>query len=99
MSLKNKTITGLKWSFVDSFANQGVQLIIGIILARLLSPREFGLIGIITAFIALSQSFVDSGFSQTLIRKNNCTQADYCTVFYFNILIGLLFYAVLFFLV
>lgn len=96
MSLKDKTITGIKWSFVDSFANQGIQFIVGIVLARLLSPREFGLIGIITVLIALSQSFVDSGFSQALIRKNDCTQEDYCTVFYFNMLVGILFYIVLF---
>ena len=96
MSLKDKTIAGLKWSFIDSFANQGIQFIIGIVLARLLSPREFGLIGIITVFIALSQSFVNSGFSQALIRKNDCTQEDYCTVFYFNMMVGILFYNVLF---
>ena len=96
-SLKQKTISGLKWSFADSFVNQGIQFIVGIILARLLSPNEFGLIGMITIFIAISQSFIDSGFSQALIRKNNCTQRDYSTVFYFNLIIGFLFYFILFF--
>ncbi|SFF46380.1 MOP flippase family protein [Sunxiuqinia elliptica] len=96
MSLKQKTINGLFWSFIDSFANQGVQFIVGIILARILSPREFGLIGMLTIFIAISQSFVDSGFSNALIRKKNCTQEDYSTVFYFNLLVGLVFYLLLF---
>lgn len=96
MTLKQKTINGLFWSFIDSFANQGVQFVVGIILARLLSPREFGLIGMITIFIAISQSFIDSGFSSALIRKRNCTQTDYSTIFYFNLGIGVLFYGILF---
>ena len=97
MTLKQKTINGLKWSFIDNTARLGLSFIIGIILARLLSPREFGLIGMITIFIALAAPFVNSGFSQALIRKQNCTQADYSTIFYFNLLIGLLFYLLLFF--
>jgi teichuronic acid exporter len=97
MTLKEKTVNGLLWSFIDSFANQGVQFIIGIVLARLLSPREFGLIGMLTIFIAISQSFIDSGFANALIRKKDCTQADFSTVFFFNLLIGLFFYIVLFF--
>ena len=74
MTLREKTISGLIWNSVDSFANQGVQLIIGILLARILSPREFGLIGMLTIFIAVSQSFIESGFSSALIRKKNCSQ-------------------------
>jgi len=97
-SLKQKTISGLTWSFIDNFSNIGIQFIIGIILARILSPKEFGLIGMITVFISISQSFIDSGFSNSLIRKNNCTQKDYSTVFYFNLIIGVVFYTLLFFL-
>jgi teichuronic acid exporter len=97
MSLKKKTISGLTWSFIDSFANQGLTFVIGIILARLLSPEEFGLIGMLAIFIAISQSFIDSGFGQALIRKQHCTVQDYSTVFYYNLLIGLLFYFILFF--
>ncbi len=96
MSLKHKTIHGLFWSSIDIFATQGIQFIIGIILARILAPREFGLVGMITIFIAVSQSFIDSGFSQALIRKNNCTQSDYSTVFYFNLAAGVLSYLLLF---
>ncbi len=97
MTLKQKTITGTIWSFIDSFANQGIQFIAGIILARILSPREFGLIGMLTIFIALSQSFIDSGFTSALIRKQNCTQKDYSTVFYFNFVVSIIFYLILFF--
>jgi O-antigen/teichoic acid export membrane protein len=96
MTLKQKTISGLIWSFIDNLAGQGITFITGIILARLLSPKEFGLIGMLVIFIAISQSFIDSGFRQALIRKQNCTQADYSTVFYFNIIVGVLFYILLF---
>lgn len=97
MTLKQKTISGLIWSFIDSFANQGIQFIVGILLARILSPREFGLIGMLAIFIALSQSFVDSGFTHALIRKRDCTQTDYSTVFYYNLVVGILLYLILFF--
>ncbi len=97
MTLKQKTVSGTIWSFIDSFANQGIQFIAGIVLARILSPTEFGLIGMLTIFIALSQSFIDSGFTNALIRKQDCTQTDYSTVFYFNIVVGIIFYLILFF--
>lgn len=97
MSLKEKTISGLFWSFIDKAADYSIQFIIGITLARLLSPRDFGLIGMMMVFIAISQSLVDSGFSQALIRKKNCTQYDYSTVFYSNLIIGITIYLILFF--
>ncbi len=97
MSLKQKTVSGLLWSFIDNFARLGIQFIVGIILARLLSPKEFGLIGMLTIFIAISQSFIDSGFGQALIRKKDPSQADYSTVFYFNIIIGCICFSILFF--
>lgn len=96
MSLKEKTIRGLSWSFIDQFGNQGISFIVGIVLARLLSPREFGLIGMITVFIAISESFINSGFSSALIRKKNCTDTDYSTVFYFNFSVGLFFFSILY---
>lgn len=97
MNLKQKTVNGLIWSFVDNFATLGITFIIGIILARLLTPREFGLIGMITIFIAVSESFIDSGFSSALIRKKDCTQTDYSTVFFFNLITGIVFFIILFF--
>ena len=93
--LKQKTISGLTWSFIDSFLT-GITFLVGIILARLLTPAEFGLIGMITIFMAISQAFIDSGFSQALIRKNNTTQVDYSTVFYFNLIVAVIFYLILF---
>jgi teichuronic acid exporter len=94
--LKQKTITGLSWSFVDNFTNLGIQFVFGIILARLLMPKDYGLIGMVTIFIAVSQSFIDSGFSQALIRKKDCRDEDYSTVFFFNLGIGILCYLLLF---
>lgn len=96
MSLKQKTITGLVWSFIESFSKQIINFVIGLILARLLLPEEFGLIGMIGVFIAVSISFIDSGFSQALIRKQNCTDVDYSTVFFFNLLVGVFFTMILF---
>jgi len=95
--LKQKTVSGLLWSFIDQFANLGITFISGIFLARLLSPSEFGLIGMISVFIAISISFINSGFSNALIRKKDCTDTDYSTVFYFNILAGVSFFFILLF--
>ena len=96
-TLKQKTISGLTWSFIDSFAQKGITFVIGIILARLILPREFGLIGMISVFIAISTSFINSGFGAALIRKKDCTDIDYSTVFYFNLAVGVFFYWVMFF--
>ena len=96
-SLKERTVSGFIWSFTENFFNLGITFIVGIILARLLSPREFGLIGMLTIFIAISQSFINSGFSQALIRKKDPSIADYSTVFYFNLLIGIFCFLILFF--
>jgi O-antigen/teichoic acid export membrane protein len=96
-SLKQRTVSGLTWSFIDQGAVNGIQFVVGIILSRLLTPHEFGLVGMITIFISISRSFVDSGFTQAIIRKNNATQTDYATIFYFNILISVIVYFILFF--
>lgn len=81
-SLKDKTVKGLFWSFSDLIANQGIQFILQIILARLLVPKDFGIIGIIIVFIAISQAVIDSGFNNALIRERNPSQEDYSTVFF-----------------
>jgi teichuronic acid exporter len=98
ISIRQKTISGLTWSFIDSLAGQGINFVIGIILARLLSPKEFGLIGMIVILTAISQSLVDSGLNQALIRKSDCGQKDYSTVFYFNLVVGITLYLMLFIL-
>jgi O-antigen/teichoic acid export membrane protein len=88
---------GLFWSFADNILQQVVNFIVGIILARILSPEEFGILGIITIFIAISATFVDSGLSSALINKQDASDSDYNTVFWSNVLFGLLMYALLFF--
>ncbi len=88
MGLKNKTISGLKWSFIDNLSNQVIHFVVGIILARLLSPSEFGVIGIITVFTSMAQLIVDSGFSRALIRKRECTEEDWNTMLFANLFFG-----------
>jgi len=88
--LKSKTLSALFWSFLERFGQQGIQFIIGIILARLLLPEEFGLIAMLAIFMAIAQSFINSGFGQALIQKQDATHIDECSIFYFNILVGFL---------
>jgi len=80
---------------MESLFSQGMGIVFGIFLARMLSPQEFGLIGMITIFISVAQVFVDSGLSQSLIRKQECSTNDYSTIFWVNITVGLLSYAVI----
>lgn len=87
--LKDKAISGVKWNAIGRFSTQGVNFIIGLILARLLSPSDYGVVGMVGIFFAIAQTFIDSGFGSALIRKNDCTDTDYSTAFYFNIIVGL----------
>ncbi len=96
-SLKNKTVKGTIWSSVERFSVQGIQFIVMIIMARILTPADYGLVGMLAIFIAISQSLIDSGFSQALIRKQDRTEIDNSTVFYFNIGVGVVLYFLLFF--
>lgn len=75
----------------------GVAFLIGLFLARLLNPADFGLIGMTTIVIALANTFIDSGFTQALIRKKDSSQTDYSTVFYFNLGVSIFFYVLIFF--
>lgn len=95
-SLKKKTLKGTLWSAAERFSYQSVGFLVMIIMARILSPDDYGLIAELTVFIAVSQSLVDSGFSQALIRKLDRTETDNSTAFYFNIVVGLLLYLLLF---
>lgn len=95
-SLKAKTVNGLSWSLIDNLANQGITFIVGIVLARLLTPHEYGIIGIILIFLAIFNSLVDSGFSSALIRKTDARAVDYNTVFIVNLVLSLVLFAVLF---
>lgn len=89
-NLKAKTINALSWSFLDSAGARGVQFIIGIILARLLIPEQYGLIAMLSIFIAIAQSFIDSGFGSALIQKQDASHLDECSIFFFNIMLGFL---------
>lgn len=95
-NLKQKTISGVIWSAIERFSLQGIQFSINIIMARLLLPSDYGIIAMLGIFLQISQSFVDSGFTNALIQKNDRTDIDFSTVFYFNISIAIFFYIVIF---
>lgn len=95
-SLKNKAVKGVIWSSIERFSVQGIQFLVMIIMARLLTPKDYGLVGMLTIFIAIAQSLIDSGFSQALIRKQDRSETDNSTVFYFNIAVGFLLYLIFF---
>ena len=96
-SLKSKTVKGLGWSALDNVTKMGVTFIVSIILARLLSPDEYGLIGILTIFISVFNAIVDSGFTNAIIRKKDITDIDYSTVFYTNLVLSIFMALALFF--
>lgn len=94
--LKKKTAKGILWSAVERFSTQGVQFLFGILLARLLTPNDYGMIAMLTIFLAVSQTFIDSGFGNALIRKPDRNEADKSTVFFFNIFMAVACYCIIF---
>lgn len=96
-SIKNKAVKGVGWSFADNILNQGITFLVGLVLARLLTPEEYGLIGIIMIFIAVFNSIVDSGFSNALIRKTDAKDVDYNTVFITNMGLSVVLFFAMFF--
>jgi O-antigen/teichoic acid export membrane protein len=88
-SLKKQALHGAFWSFAERFGQQGIQFVVSIILARLLTPAAFGIVGMLTIFFALAHAFIDSGFSQALIWKQDTTRRDESTVFWFNVAIAI----------
>lgn len=95
MSVRKKAISGVLWNSISNFSSFGIDFIVGIILARLLTPKDFGLIATIIVVIALSEVFINSGFNQAIIRKQNCTQKDYSTAFFFNFIVAVFFFIIL----
>lgn len=95
-NLKNRAIKGFVWSAVDKIAMRGMNFLVGIIIARILMPSDYGIIGMVAVFITLSNLFVDSGFSQALVQKQGRTQTDMSTAFFFNLLVAICCYTVLF---
>lgn len=95
-SLKSKTVSGVGWSAADAIAGQGVSFLVSLVLARLLSPSEYGLIGIATIFITILGGFVDCGFSNALIRKKEVSNKDYNTMFITNMVMSAVVFLILF---
>ncbi len=96
-SLRGKTLKGMIWSFAENFSLQGIQFVIGILLARVLAPSDYGMVGMLAIFTAIAQTLINSGFSTALVRKKDRTQTDLSTTFYFNIVVGFVLYFILFF--
>lgn len=94
--LKKKTVSGVLWSFAGQFSVQGIQFLVSIVLARLLSPDDYGMIGMLAIFLAISQVFIDGGFSSALIQRKECDDTTYSTVFYINVGISIICYGILF---
>ena len=92
MSLRKQATSGMVWTFAEQFGNQIIGFVVSLILARILLPAEFGLIGMIAILVGLGRVLVDSGLTQSLIRDENSNQEDYSTVFYFNLIISIIIY-------
>ncbi len=95
-NLKQKAASGMIWTFIQKFSKMGIQFISGIVLARLLTPFDYGCIGMLMVFITISDNFIDGGFGAALIQKKRPTQTDYSTIFYWNIALSVVLYVVLF---
>ncbi len=96
-NLKQKAASGMVWTSIQRFMGMGISFISGIILARLLTPYDYGCIGMLSIFMVLAESFIDGGFGAALIQKKRPTQEDYSTIFYWNLGMAVLMYTILFF--
>ncbi len=94
--LKRKTINGLTWKSIQQFSLEGFQFLVMLIMARLLTPTDYGTVGMITVFITISGTFVSCGFTSALIRMKKPSQADLSTAFFFNLTVSIFFYIILF---
>lgn len=95
-SLKQQTISGMIWSTLQRFGTMGISFISNIVLARLLSPNDYGCIGLLAIFIVVAETFINGGFGAALIQKKSPTKEDYSTVFFWNIIVAILLYIILF---
>lgn len=95
--LKQKTKIGILWNILEKISVQGVGFVLNIILARLLSPHDYGTVGMLTIFLTFSNVFIDSGFSRALIQKQDRKEIDFSTTLIFNIIISFFLYIILFF--
>lgn len=97
-NLKSKTLSGFMWRFAERCGAQGVTFIVQILLARMLAPEAFGIVALIIVFTDILQTFVDSGFANALIQKKDADDLDFSSVFYFNIVLCVSLYLIMFFL-
>lgn len=96
MSLRKQAISGMTWTFAQGFSTQGIGFLISVVLARILLPAEFGIIGMIAIFMGIGGALVDSGLASSLIRTPDADQEDFSTVFYFNIIGSIFIYFILY---
>jgi O-antigen/teichoic acid export membrane protein len=96
-NLKERSVKGVSWNLVEQFGLQGVRFVFGVILARLLTPDDFGLIGMITVFFTIAQIFIDGGFSLSYIQKGEVTKEDANTIFFTNLGVSIILYAIFWF--
>ncbi len=96
-TLKNKTVFGMMWSAVGKVGTLSINFISNLILARLLMPEDFGSIAMLTIFLAVSNIFIQGGLGASLIQKKKANEIDYSTVFYWNLVVAIIFYFILFF--
>lgn len=95
-TIAHKTARTSIWGGVEKVSTLGISFIVSIVLARLLSPSDYGAIAMLSVFIAIAGQFINCGFGNALIRKPDCTHVDYSTAFYFNLFVSLVCYAILF---
>ena len=95
-TLKQKAASGMVWTALQKYSTIFIRFISGIILARMLTPYDYGCIGMLAIFMTLAEAFIDGGFGSALIQKKQPTQEDYSTIFYWNLGMAALMYAVLF---
>lgn len=96
MSVKKQVTKSVLWSAIERFSVQGIQFLLSIVIARQLLPSDYGLVAMLSIFMAIAQTFIDGGFANALIQKKDRSETDYSTVFYFNILIALVLYILLY---
>lgn len=96
MSLKKQSISGMIWAFSELFSKQIIGFLVSVVLARLLLPAEFGLIGMLAVFISIGTTLINSGLTSSLIRTPDANQTDFSTVFFFNLGGSIFIYAILF---
>ena len=94
-SLRRRTLRGVVWSFAERFSSQAIGFVVILIMARLLTPADYGLVGMLTIFIEIGGALADSGFSSALIRQRDKTRSNTSTAFYFNLLTACALYLLL----